>query len=276
MQFRDSVLAILDEKYLDMLDGNTPPPISQVSIEDSSQYENNRNGLLGRLANEAQDFLKAAATVRQLVDSRTERDRQEWLLEYREKSQFKPCLVIGICALVFLVASTIGICLFDGMDWLTDVFVPNTSFETFWAFFEGPEEPGFWTGAVCAGIVAIIAILMIVCVVIAEFGSEGDGSSSVVAVILILAVPLALLLRLIVAIFGFAAPILASPIGMALIGIISIVSILIAGRDLMSRKYLNIKRIFVISLIIVSAVCVLLENIYLDNFFGKMIEYYFG
>ena len=274
MQFRDSVLEELDGKYLDMLDGNTPPPISQVSIEDSSQYENNRNGLLGRLAKEAQDFLAAAASVKRLVEARIEAYKRENILEYRERSRFKPCWIIGILALVLLIGATVGICVFNGMEWLTDVFVPNAGFETFWAVFEGPEEPGYWTGAVCVGIVAVIAILLIVLTM--ATGGDSEITPWIIGGILFMGVLAAILLRLAVAIFGFAIPIIASPIGLALIGIISLVLILIIGRSIMSRKYLKIKRIFVITLIVVSVVCVLLETIHLESFFPAMIEQIFG
>ncbi len=259
MEFKELILADVDKKYKNMLEGKTPSPLSkQVKIADSSTYKTKRKNYLNRLNKEKDSINGAIEKIVLRRNDRLSREKQLRQTKVSDKQKLKLCWFLTI---IGLVLSTVlcFVALKNGANiWVEKVLIPECGFDTFFTIFikDNAGNAGLEVGIITIVLEVIAYVIFLICCIKKSeiglffgvlFGGMLLGFAS-------LALPF-LAIRLLLTGLSYVIYFLLTPLGLLALALLSIILILVNARKLELR--LSKFKVFlqVVVLIVVSLYC---------------------
>ena len=226
MNFTQLVLQETDEKYQNMLHGDTPEPIDgDVFPDECGEYDRKRKNYLARLEKEKTKFNSAIKSVNKTRDARLE---EESSVKNKEKADAEALLPIRIVFFVFaavmLLLTFVPIRL--GVSSLVERHVFNAI--GFPVFFDDDKAPVPLILSIVLGIIgAIIYFIYII-------KSEADEGACLGKLIFTGAVGglVFLAVRLVIALLAYIIYVLFTPFILPALGLTSLIIIGVKGREL--------------------------------------------
>ena len=239
MDYKAQVMEKAEEKYRNMLSGNTEPLIRpEVEVADSSAYAQQRDSVYRRLAQESIAFDQAVDTVRRARSEREADNNRKVGQESLDKSRFAGVTWVTVLHILLMALFGYACIAWDLQQIAGEVALPlNADF--FFGFIQGgrsriPE----WIEQVTQILAVGGTIAMIV---IFHKNDNIEGCFSFVFFDIILApicgVLAAIILRALIGVLSNVLWFLLQPYGALAIGLLSVILILIVGAGLESAQY---------------------------------------
>lgn len=261
MDYKAQVIANAEEKFQNMLSGNTEPLIRpEVKVADSSAYSKQRGATVRRLAAESIAFDRAIDEVRRTRKAREDAENQGANLLAQDKSKFAGVTWVTVLHVILMAAFAYACLALNMQQWVKDVAIKIDGLEFFFGFLDGgyssaPE----WLDVVSIGTVVVGTIAMIIIFFSAD---TIEGCGTFVFYCLILS-PLcgslaAILIRGVIALLSNVLYFLLMPYGALVFGVAAMILAFVVGAGLETPTYKGRKWLCALGCLAVSVVVALI------------------
>lgn len=247
MSFKTQVINGADQKYKDMLAGNTEPAIhTGLKVASSDTYRNKRQGFVHRIEKERKAYNDMLKTAKDLYKQNAADIAQHNEDLAKDKRSFGGVIATTIIYIVLMVGFIFAYSQFDMMAWINESLLPVTGVNIADAFSEG-------------ALLTICMVLGGIAGAIVFFSTFQEHGLFVTGLLTLLGYAVvAFGLRLIIFGFGYLMCLLLQPIGaLVLAGIVLILN-MIFGASLITTEYKSRKWIFSLACVAVGGVLFLI------------------
>lgn len=243
MQFKDSILGDIENKYRNMINGKTAKPFSgSVAFASRDAYSGARDKYQHRLNLEMQQYNSALETIKTRRRERLIDEGNLKAAKSRDRKIYFPCLIVFLVAIAVLFC-IIHFAMSKGIAyWAKDVIVKETSFKYFFALFEGAGSTGFEVGitAMALGVALWLGLLIFAIVKRVRDDECGWLIGVLLGGLILSGAPIIipfLAIRLIFVGLGYVVYFLLTPYGLIVIGGIAAILIIILGRRIRLKRF---------------------------------------